>query len=67
MKHKIQELINHHKIAKQEVEFLLEELNQIDGSKLSYIEIDSLEMSKLKYLDELYFRQLFIQDLENLL
>ena len=67
MKDKIEELIFHHKTAKQEVSTMLEELNQIDSSKLSYQEVDSLEESKLKLIDEKYFRQLFIQDLQSLL
>lgn len=67
MKEKIKELIQHHTNSKNEISSMLEELNQIDNSKLSYQEIDSLEESKLKLLDELYFRSLFISDLENLL
>jgi hypothetical protein len=67
MKQKIEDLIAHHKQAKIEVNFLLEELNQIDTSKLSYQEVDSLRETEMKYSDELYFRRLFIQDLESLL
>jgi hypothetical protein len=67
MKTKIQELIKHHTEAKNEVSYFLEELSQIDTSKLDSVEKEALRDSKLKYEDELYFRRLFLQDLENLL
>lgn len=67
MKEKIQELIDHHKTAKMECYNLLEELSQIDTTKLSYQEENALKELKTKNNDELYFRQLFIQDLESLL
>jgi hypothetical protein len=54
MKEKIQELIFHHKNSKNEVSTLLEELNQI-------------EESKIRYEVEYEMRQLMIQDLEELL
>lgn len=67
MKQKIEELIKHHKTAKLEVFTMLEELSQIDESKLDYKEIDSLRYSKIRYSEEVYFRQLFIQELKDLL
>lgn len=67
MKEKIEDLIKQQKMAKFECQSLLEELNQIDSSKLSNQETNSLEESKMRYLDEVYFRQLFIQDLETIL
>lgn len=67
MKQKIQELINSHKLAKMECYSLLEELSQIDTTKLSYQEEDALNELKMKNTEELYYRQLFIQDLESLL
>ena len=54
MKTKIQELINQHKNSKNEVNSLLEELSQIDSSKLSYQEIDSLETSKVRLFEGIY-------------
>ncbi len=67
MKDKIKELIKHHTDSKDEVYSILEQLNQIDTSKLDYLEEDALRESKIKLEDELYFRRLFIQDLESLL
>ena len=67
MKEKIEELIISYKQYKFECQCLLEELSQIDGSKLSYQEIDSLEESKLKLLEEAYWRSVMLSDLENLL
>lgn len=67
MKEKIKELILHHSNSRDECRSLLEELNQIDSSKLSYQEIDSLEESKLKLLEEAYWRSVMLSDLENLL
>lgn len=67
MKEKIQELILHHKIAKLEVAQLLEELSQIEDSKLDYKELDALKESKIRYEVEYEMRQLMIQDLESLL
>lgn len=67
MKQKIQELIQSHKTAKTEVKQLLEELSQIDTSKLDYLEEDALKESKIRYEVEYEFRQLMIQDLEDLL
>lgn len=67
MKERIKELIQHHKQSKLECQSLLEELNQIESSKLSYQEIDSLETSKVKLLEEMYLRSVFVTDLESLL
>ena len=67
MKGKIEQLIQQHRLAKDEVNNLLEELNQIDSSKLSYQEVDSLEVSKVKLLEEIYLRSVFVTDLESLL
>ncbi len=67
MENKIKELIEHYKLAKLEVYSLLEELNQIDVSKLSEEEINSLELSKARYMEEYAMRNIFINDLESLL
>lgn len=67
MKEKIQKLIQQQKTAKSEVQYMLEELSQIEESKLGYKELDALKESKIRYEIEYEMRQLFIQDLEELL
>ena len=67
MKDKIKELIKHHTNSKNECNNLLEELNQIDSSKLSYQEIDSLESLVSKYTEESCWRGVFISQLQDLL
>lgn len=67
MENKIKELIEHHKLSKLEVYSLLEELNQIDSSKISKEENNSLELSKARYMEEYAMRNIFINDLESLL
>jgi len=67
MKEKIQELILQQKTAKTEVKYLLEELSQIEESKLDYKELDALKESKIRYEVEYEMRQIMIQDLQSLL
>lgn len=67
MKEKIQELIFHHKTAKQELELLLEEFSQIDTTKLNYQEEDALKEGKIRYEEESAWRAVFISSLEGLL
>lgn len=67
MKDKILELIRHHREAKIECNNLLEELSQIDSSKLSYQEDEALEESRIKYREESAWRGVFISQLEYLL
>ncbi len=67
MKEKIENLIQQHKEAKQEVFNLLEELNQVNTTKLDYKENDTLREHKIKLEEELYMRNVMISDLENLL
>lgn len=67
MKQKIQELIQQQKIAKQECFSLLEELSQIEDSKLDYKELDALKESKIRLEAEYEVRCSVLSDLENLL
>ncbi len=67
MKNKILELIRHHREAKQEVNMLLEELSQIESSKLSYQEDEALESLKVRYENESAWRGVFLSQLEDLL
>jgi hypothetical protein len=67
MKQKIQELIDHHKNSKLECNMMIEELNQIDSSKITKEEHNNLTELKLRYMDEVGLRHVFIQDLESIL
>jgi len=67
MKTKIQELIDQHTFAKQELNGMLEELSQIDDSKLSESDIRQLDCSKLALVSEYDLRLIFINQLEDLL
>ena len=67
MKDKIKELIQQQKTAKIEVEYMLEELNQIDSSKLSLQEINDLQSLISKYTEESCWRGVFISQLQDLL
>ena len=63
MKHKIEELIQHHKSACEEVKELLNELNSLEGRK----GFDNLSELIDKYSEELSLRRVFINQLEDLL
>lgn len=67
MKEQIEELIEKYKLQKLEVFSYLEELNQIDSSKLDYKENDSLRESIIRYEESHYLYSIIINDLENLL
>jgi hypothetical protein len=67
MKEQIENLIAHYREARQEVFSLLEELNQVNTTKLDYKENNSLREHKIKLEEELYMRNVMISDLENLL
>jgi hypothetical protein len=67
MKEQIENLIAQYRESKQEVYSLLEELNQVNTTKLDYKENDSLREHKIKLEEELYMRNVMISDLENLL
>ena len=62
MKHKIEELIQHHKSASEEVKELLNELHGLEGK-----DIDSVSELVDKYSEELALRRVFISQLEDLL
>ena len=62
MKHKIEELIQHHKSACEEVKELLNELHGLEGK-----DIDSVSELVDKYSEELSLRRVFISQLEDLL
>lgn len=66
MKQKILELIQCQKQSESECQYLLEELSQIEESKLDYKELDTLKDSKVRLEVELEMRCLFLSDLENL-
>lgn len=67
MKEQIQQLIENYKLQKLEVFNCLEELSQIDSSKLDYKENDSLRESIIMHEESHYLYSIIINDLENLL
>lgn len=67
MKQKIQELIDFHKSAKQEVFEMLNELNSVSEDKISSKEIESLRNSILKLECELAWRSTFVSQLEDII
>lgn len=67
MKDKIEDLIQQYTEAKQEIFSLLEELNQINTTKLNYKENDSLREHKIKLEESGYQKGLFVDDLKKLL
>lgn len=67
MKQKIEQLIQHHKLAKQECFELLQELYKLKDSDLSKAEKDGLEIAINRNENEIYLRSVFISDLEDLL
>lgn len=62
MKQKIEELIQHHKVACEEVSELLKELHGLEGK-----DFDSISELVDKYSEELALRRVFISQLEKLL
>lgn len=62
MKQKIEELIQHHKSACEEVKELLNELHALEGK-----DIDSVSELVDKYSEELALRRVFISQLEDLI
>ena len=62
MKQTIEELIQHHKSACEEVKELLNELHGLEGK-----DIDSVSELVDKYSEELALRRVFISQLEDLL
>jgi len=67
MKEKIQELIAQHKIYKEEVHILLQELSLYDYDKLDMYEVEALELRRSFLTEELSLRNSFISDLEGIL
>lgn len=67
MRDEIQALIKEYKIATMEVNMLLEELSQIDDTKLSYQEEISLKELKSSHEEAYRLYGQFIDQLENLL
>jgi len=67
MKKKIQDLLDEYRLSKQEAYFLLEELSQVDGSKMSPEDKIALESTKLKTTEEIAWRGVFIGRLEDIL
>lgn len=67
MKEQIQELIDNYKLSKLEIFNYLEELSQVDGSKLDSKENYSLKNAIIRYEEEYAWKGTFISELENLL
>jgi len=67
MKEQIENLIQQYRESRIEVWNLLEELSQIETTKLDYKEVDSLRSLKTRYEEEYTWKGVFISELENLL
>lgn len=67
MKEKIEQLILDHNFAKKELTHMLEELSQIDMSKLTAIDRREMECSQIALESEESLRGQFISSLEDLL
>ena len=67
MREKIQKLIEMHKLAKLETHTLLEELYQIDDSKLLQSDKHTLDCSKIALEMQLNLEASFLSELEDLL
>lgn len=67
MKEQIQELIQHHKTAKEECYGLINELRAIGRTKISESEVEDLNKTIEKYSQEYSLRGVFISQLEDLL
>jgi len=66
MKEKLENLIQHHKHAKQEAWELAQELYRTDETKLSEDDLKALEAAKRDMNSEYSFRCHFLSDLEDL-
>ena len=66
MKEKLEELIQHHKHAKQEAWELAQELYRTDETKLSEDDLKVLEAAKRDMNSEYSMRCLFVSELEDL-
>lgn len=67
MKEKIEELISIHDFAQKEIKNMLEELSQIDDTKLSPVDLNQLDCSKIALDSEYTLRCQFVESLKDLL
>ena len=67
MKEKIEELISQHDFAQKEIKNMLEELSQIDDTKLSPVDLNQLDCSKIELESEYALRGQFVESLKDLL
>jgi hypothetical protein len=65
MKEQIEELIQQYKESRKEIWSLLEELSQVELTKLTTEENNSLRESIIRYEEEYYLYGNIITDLEN--
>lgn len=66
MKEQIEQLIESYKESRKEVWSLLGELNQVDITKLTIEEINSLKESTIRYQEEYSWRGVFMSELQDL-
>lgn len=66
MKEQIEQLIESYKESRKEVWSLLGELNQVDITKLTTEEINSLKESIIRYQEEYSWRGVFMSELQDL-
>lgn len=64
---KIEELISQHDFAQKEIKNMLEELSQIDDTKLSPVDLNQLDCSKIALDSEYTLRGQFVESLKDLL
>ena len=67
MKQQIQELIEHHKLAKLEFLEMLKELQEISQEKINKTDKLALQKTVDKYTQEIELRLVFINQLEDIL
>lgn len=67
MKNKLQELLDNHRQISTEVWHELNELNKIDTSKFSDVDVKDIKLSVEMLESELSLRKAFLSDLETLL
>lgn len=67
MKEKIQQLLDEYILSKQEAEFLLKELYKVKENKLSIEDRIALENTKIRTTEEIAWRGVFIDRLENII
>lgn len=67
MKERVEDLIEHHRMALHEVKNILDELSKIDKVKMSQDENNSLILMITRYQEERDMRKIFLDDLQDLL